>query len=69
MQITSRSSTAPYSAVRYPDIKVQTGVPIKWIINAPKGSLNGCNYRMLLRSFGIEHTLSEGEKCDRIYSF
>ena len=46
---------------RYPDIKVQTGVPIKWIINAPKGSLNGCNYRMLLRSFGIEHTLSEGE--------
>ncbi len=26
---------------RYPDIKVQTGVPIKWIINAPKGSLNG----------------------------
>lgn len=46
---------------RYPDIKVQTGVPVKWIINAPKGSLNGCNYRMLLRSFGIEHTFSEGE--------
>ena len=46
---------------RYPDIKVQTGVPVKWIINAPKGSLNGCNYRVLLRSFGIEHTFSEGE--------
>ena len=46
---------------RYPDIKVQTGVPVKWIINAPKGSLNGCNYKMLLRSFGIEHTFSEGE--------
>ncbi len=46
---------------RYPDIKVQTGVPVKWIINAPKGSLNGCNYRMLLRSFGIEHTFAEGE--------
>ncbi len=46
---------------RYPDIKVQTGVPVKWIINAPKGSLNGCNYKMLLRAYGIEHTFSEGE--------
>ena len=46
---------------RYPDIKVQTGVPVKWIINAPKGSLNGCNYRMLLHAYGIEHTFSEGE--------
>ena len=46
---------------RYPDIKVQTDIPVKWIINAPKGSLNGCNYKMLLRAYGIEHTFSEGE--------
>ena len=46
---------------RYPDINIQTGIPVKWIINAPKGSINGCNYKMLLRSFGIEHTFTEGE--------
>ena len=46
---------------RYPDINIQAGIPVKWIINAPKGSINGCNYKMLLRSFGIEHTFTEGE--------
>lgn len=48
-------------ARRYPNITVQAGVPVKWIIEAPKGSINGCNYKMLIREYGVEHTFSEGE--------
>lgn len=46
---------------RYPNITVQAGIPVKWIIDAPAGSINGCNYRMLLQEYGIEHTFQEGE--------
>lgn len=46
---------------RYPDITVQAGIPVKWIIDAPAGSVNGCNYKMILREYGIEHEFSEGE--------
>lgn len=45
----------------YPTITVQSGTPVKWIIDAPKGSINGCNYKMLLKEYGITHTFSEGE--------
>ena len=31
-------------AGRYPDITVQAGVPVKWVIDAPDGSINGCNF-------------------------
>ncbi|WP_143319483.1 sulfite exporter TauE/SafE family protein [Clostridium sp. HBUAS56010] len=46
---------------RYPNIKVQAGIPVKWIIDAPKGSINGCNNRMIIRDFGMEHTFQTGE--------
>ena len=46
---------------RYPDITVTAGIPVKWIIDVPKDALNGCNYRMLLSAYGIEHTFTEGE--------
>lgn len=46
---------------KYPNIKVQAGIPVKWIIDAPKGSINGCNNRMFIRDFGIEHTFQTGE--------
>lgn len=49
------------SGGRYPDITVQAGIPVKWIIDVPSGALNGCNYRMVLRAYGIAHTFSEGE--------
>lgn len=45
----------------YPTITVQSGMPVKWIIDAPKGSINGCNYKLLLKEYGITHTFSEGE--------
>lgn len=49
------------SGGRYPNITVKAGVPVRWIIDVPKGALNGCNYRMVLRAYGISHTFSEGE--------
>lgn len=46
---------------RYPDITVQAGIPVKWVINAPAGTINGCNYKMLISEYGIEHEFTEGE--------
>lgn len=46
---------------RYPNITVQAGTPVRWIINVPEGSINGCNYRMLIREYGVEHTFQTGE--------
>lgn len=49
------------SSSRYPNITVQAGTPVKWIIDAPEGSINGCNNRMLIGEYGIEHTFKTGE--------
>ena len=46
---------------RYPAITVQQGIPVRWIINAPKDSINGCNNRVLIREYGIQHTFKYGE--------
>lgn len=46
---------------RYPNITVQAGVPVKWVIDAPSGTINGCNYKMLLKEYGIAHEFTEGE--------
>ena len=48
-------------AGRYPNITVQAGVPVKWVIDAPDGSINGCNNRILISDYGIEYTLHTGE--------
>ena len=42
-------------------IAIQAGTPVKWIIDAPKSGINGCNYRMFLPEYGITHTFQEGE--------
>ena len=52
------STLSPY---QYPSITVKAGVPVKWLINAPLGSINGCNNRILIREYGIEHTFKLGE--------
>jgi len=52
------STLAPH---QYPSITVKVGVPVKWIINAPMGSINGCNNRILIREYGIEHAFNYGE--------
>ena len=45
----------------YPDITVKKGVPVKWTINAPEGSLSGCNYQMIIQDYGIYHTFDFGD--------
>lgn len=46
---------------RYPAIAVQAGIPVKWVIDAPEGSINGCNNRIFIPEYGIEHTFQPGE--------
>ncbi|MDR0558315.1 MAG: sulfite exporter TauE/SafE family protein [Treponema sp.] len=49
------------SAGRYPAITVQRGIPVKWTITAPQGSVNGCNNRMIIREYKIERRFTTGE--------
>jgi sulfite exporter TauE/SafE/copper chaperone CopZ/plastocyanin domain-containing protein len=46
---------------RYPAITVQQGIPVKWTITAPPGSVNGCNNRMIIREYNIQHRFTVGE--------
>lgn len=46
---------------RYPAITVQKGLPVKWVIHAPQGSITGCNYRFFVGEYGIDHTFAYGE--------
>ncbi|MFV0241025.1 MAG: sulfite exporter TauE/SafE family protein [Lacrimispora sphenoides] len=43
------------SAGAYPNIAVEVGTPVKWTINAPKGSINGCNNRINIKEYGISN--------------
>ena len=45
----------------YPTIMVQSGTPVRWVINAPAGSINGCNYRMIVRDLELELSFEEGD--------
>jgi plastocyanin domain-containing protein len=49
------------SGGRYPAITVQQGIPVRWTINAPQGSINGCNNRMIIREYRIEHRFQPGK--------
>jgi sulfite exporter TauE/SafE len=49
------------SAGNYPAITVRAGIPVRWIIDAPPESINGCNNRMIIREYGIEHRFLPGE--------
>lgn len=46
---------------RYPAITVQAGIPVRWTINSPQGSVNGCNNRMFIPEYGIEYKFQTGE--------
>ncbi len=46
---------------QYPAITVWAGTPVKWIIDAPKGSINGCNNRLLIQEYGVEYAFKTGE--------
>ncbi|MDR2593345.1 MAG: sulfite exporter TauE/SafE family protein [Fibromonadaceae bacterium] len=57
----SQTIKSTLSSYQYPNITVKAGIPVKWLIEAPKGSINGCNNRILIREYGIEHTFKYGE--------
>jgi len=52
------STLSPYG---YPTIRVESGRPVKWVIDAPPGSINGCNYKFIIREYGIEHEFKPGQ--------
>lgn len=45
----------------YPEITVQAGVPVRWIIDAPAENINGCNSVMIIPNYGIQHAFEPGE--------
>ena len=49
------------SSGAYPDITVRAGVPVRWVIDAPQGSVNGCNYDMVIGVYGIEYQFQTEE--------
>jgi len=52
------STLLPYS---YPSITVEAGRPVRWEIDAPAANINGCNNRIFIREYGIEHTFTPGK--------
>ena len=46
---------------RYPGITVTAGEPVRWVIDAPDGSINGCNNRILIPALDLEYTFQSGE--------
>lgn len=45
----------------YPAITVHAGIPVKWVIDAPKGSVNGCNNAIYIPEYDIEYKFKTGE--------
>ncbi len=46
---------------RYPNITVQVGVPVSWNINAPRGSINGCNDQLVIPEYDLTHAFAYGD--------
>ena len=46
---------------RYAPITVQKGIPVKWIIEADKDDLNGCNNPVTIPKYNIQKSLVPGE--------
>ena len=46
---------------RYPNITVEAGTPVKWVITAPQGSINGCNNRFYVPEYDLSHQFQPGE--------
>ncbi len=50
---------------RYPNITVEAGTPVEWVITAPQGSINGCNNRFYIPAYDITHQFQPGENVIR----
>ena len=44
----------------YPAITVVAGTPVRWTIDAPQGSINGCNDTMIIPEYDVEHAFRTG---------
>lgn len=53
--------TTSLSSGQYEPIVVQKGIPVKWTINAPAGSINGCNNTMIIQKFNLQKSLEQGD--------
>ncbi len=49
------------SSGSYEPIVVQKDVPVKWIINAEQGDINGCNNSIIVPAYDLEKDLEIGE--------
>ncbi|MDR2457675.1 MAG: sulfite exporter TauE/SafE family protein, partial [Clostridiales Family XIII bacterium] len=49
------------SSGSYPYITVIAGIPVKWVIDAPKESINGCNNSMNIPEYKTEYAFKPGE--------
>lgn len=45
----------------YPEITVYSGIPVKWTINVSEDVINGCNYKMIIKAYGITHEFTPGK--------
>lgn len=46
---------------RYAEFVVQSGIPVRWVIRAAPGTVNGCNSPLVVPSLGIQKALVVGE--------
>jgi len=49
------------SSRKYEPITVQKGMPVKWTLTAPSGSLTSCNSTIVIPEYNLEIPLKEGE--------
>ena len=53
--------TTGLSSGRYEPIVVQKGIPVKWVIQAENGDINGCNNSIIVPKLGLRKKLAEGD--------
>jgi sulfite exporter TauE/SafE/copper chaperone CopZ len=53
------STLLPYTT--YPSITVEVNRPVRWEIDVPPQSINGCNNEILIREYGIQHKFKPGK--------
>jgi sulfite exporter TauE/SafE/copper chaperone CopZ len=53
--------TTGLSSGRYEPIIIQKGIPVKWIIQAEDGDINGCNNSIVVPKLGLKKDLAIGD--------
>ncbi len=53
--------TTGLSSGRYEPIAVQKGIPVRWVIQAESGDINGCNNSIIIPKLGLRKKLALGD--------